>query len=131
MASILGIDYGRKHVGLAIADEILKQALPWKSLEVKSSVDFIQQLKSVLEREDISLIIIGRPVKMSGAKTILTEEVEGVSKELEKILKIPIKFIDERLTSKGQQVTSRNYKIDDHQLAARQLLEDYLVWSSN
>ncbi|MCX6784830.1 MAG: Holliday junction resolvase RuvX [Candidatus Komeilibacteria bacterium] len=127
MSSILGIDYGRRHVGLAIADEAVRQALPWKSLEVKTSADFIQQLKLVIKTESISKIVLGRPVKMTGEETILTAEVEAVAKELEVGLGVPIILVDERLTSKGQQVTSRNFQIDDHQLAARQLLEDYLL----
>lgn len=127
MSSILGIDYGRKHVGLAIADEAVRQALPWKSLEVNSTADFVSQLKQVVVKEPISLIILSRPVKMTGEETILTQEVETVAKQLKEVLGLPIELIDERLTSKGQQVTSRNFKIDDHQLAARQLLEDYLL----
>lgn len=127
MSSIIGIDYGRKHVGLAISDTVVRQALPWKSLEVNTPADFIEQLKQIIKNEPIGQIVLGRPVKMSGEQTILTQEVEKVAKELETILGLPIILVDERLTSKGQQVTSRNFKIDDHQLAARQLLEDYLV----
>ena len=127
MSSILGIDYGRKHVGLAIADETIRQALPWRSLEVKSPADFINQLKRVVADEPINLIILSRPVKMTGEETILTQEVEMVAGQLKEELSLPVELIDERLTSKGQQVTSRNFKIDDHQLAARQLLEDYLL----
>ncbi len=127
MSSILGIDYGRRHVGLAIADEVVRQALPWKSLEVKTPADFIKQLTLVIKSEDIGKIVLGRPIKMTGEQTILTAEVEAVAKELETRLGLSLVLVDERLTSKGQQATSRNFKIDDHQLAARQLLEDYLL----
>lgn len=126
MSSIIGIDYGRRHVGLAIADEVLRQALPWRTLEINSGADFIQQLAEVLKSESVSQLVLGRPVKMSGEKTVLTQEVEELAKELARILALPVELMDERLTSKGVQATSRNFKIDDHQLAARQLLEDYL-----
>ena len=68
---LLGLDYGEKNIGLAVADENSKMALPYKVL-INNGEDFIlKELKKIIIEEKISKIIVGLPNIY--AKNVVTE----------------------------------------------------------
>ena len=85
----LGIDYGEKRIGLALGDSEIKIATPFK---VVGSAD---EAIKIVKEEKIDVIIIGKPVKMSGSNE-LSDEFELFIKLLRKKVDISIKMIDER-----------------------------------
>jgi putative Holliday junction resolvase len=88
---ILGIDYGRKKIGLALATS--KIAEPYVVLRVHKAEEALKKIKDIVGKEKIEKVVIGvSEGKMAGE----TMEFAG---RLEKKLKIPIGFQDETLTS--------------------------------
>ena len=87
----LGIDWGEARIGLAIGDSELKIASPFKV------VGDISEVLKIIKEEDIDIVVLGKPVKMSGENKFL-DSFKEFYKKLDKIIKVELS--DERLTSK-------------------------------
>lgn len=93
---LLGIDYGEKHVGLSTCDTTWLIASPFKIL---SQSELLQQLQSLIQKENIAAVVIGWPVNMNGTIGPQCEKVEKFSEKLANICEIPICAWDERLST--------------------------------
>ena len=98
MAKAIGIDYGKKRVGIAISDslQIITSALT--TIDTPNIFTF---LKDLLEKEEIDCFVVGEPKNLDGTptdSTVITKEF--VAKLSKKYPHISIKRIDERFTSK-------------------------------
>ncbi len=90
----LGIDWGKKRIGLAMGNSDLKMAFPL------TTVFSLDEVLVKIKEEDIEKVILGRPIKMSGDKENLNPDYKIFLKQLKDKLKIPLVEIDERLSSK-------------------------------
>ena len=98
MAKTLGIDYGKKRVGIAISDSLQIIASALTTIDTPNIFTF---LKDLLEKEEIDCFVVGEPKNLDGTptdSTVITKEF--VAKLSKKYPQIPIKRIDERFTSK-------------------------------
>jgi len=119
---ILGVDYGEKRVGLAVSDE--SQTLA-RELEIVSLQEFWQDINQIIRDNQISEIILGWPLNLSGGETKKTKEVEKFKTKLETVGNIPVVIFDERLSSvMAKKLPGGNSKVDS--LAAQILLQNYL-----
>jgi len=119
---ILGIDYGEKRIGLAISDESQTFA---RELNILSPKEFWAEIKSIINQNQISKIILGWPLNMRGEETEKTQEVARFKVQVEREIGLQIETIDERLTSQMAQNISGSKKNLDS-LAAQILLQNYL-----
>ena len=130
---IIAIDYGLKRVGLAITDPLNIFAYPLVTLQ--NDQNFWNEFKKIFNEYDIGAIILGFPLKESGEKTHVTDQIVDFRKELEAKFKIPVNFVDERYSSEiakkrvlesvPSKKKRRNKALLDKNAAAV-LLEDYL-----
>ena len=98
MAKSLGIDYGKKRVGIAITDSLQIISSPLSTIETNQIFVF---LKDLFKKEDIDCIVVGEPINLDGLATDSTEITEEFVAKLYKMYpQILIKRIDERFTSK-------------------------------
>ena len=98
MAKALGIDYGKKRVGIAISDSVQIIATALTTIDTPNIFTF---LKDLLEKEEIDCFVVGEPKNLDGTptdSTVITKEF--VAKLSKKYPHISIKRIDERFTSK-------------------------------
>jgi putative holliday junction resolvase len=117
MTKILGIDYGKAKIGLALGDTLTKMALPYKVLSAKN---LLAELKLVAENEEIEKIVVGWPLSMSGQEMSQSKVVADFIGLLEDELKIEVIKQDERLTTQEAQ---RHGK--DDAVAAMYILQSY------
>lgn len=134
---ILGIDYGRKKIGLALADESLGLAFPYKVIENKGLKFVISCLKEICRKEKVIKIIIGMPYSL-GIESEITDfkkddwfsEVKKFVKLLEEQFKLPVIIEDERLSTKIIQSLQKSFKakIDapEDAVSAAVILQNYL-----
>jgi len=126
---ILSIDYGQKRVGLAISEETGKLALPYETIENKSLSFVVEEIKKIVQEEDVNKIVVGLPKGLAGGESNKTELDKFVNK-LKKEIDIPIDFMDERMTSKAADKfkTDKNFKKSGQRdkVAAAIILQDYL-----
>lgn len=124
--NILGIDYGEKRIGLAVAQSEMKIATPFGVLENKS-VDFvIAEIKKICEAEEVGEIVVGLPISLSGELGPQAKEVLQFVKFLEVNLKISVKTEDERLTSAMVDKLAEEQKVERDAVAAMLILQSYL-----
>jgi putative Holliday junction resolvase len=124
---VLGIDYGEKRIGLAISDESFTLA---RELDILSPKEFWGQLVGFIREHQISTIVLGWPLNMSGERTKKTEEVASFKLRVESKTGLPVEIMDERLTSQMAEHISGSKKNLDS-LAAQILLQNYLDKQKN
>lgn len=103
MGRIIGIDYGRKRVGLAVTDPLKIIAT---GLDTVPAGEILNYLKEYSKRETIEIFVIGYPRQMNYEES---ESVEYINPFIEKLKmefpQIPVVLADERFTSKMAQRT--------------------------
>ena len=123
---LIGLDLGSKRIGVSICDEKQLIATPFKTIEKKTSMQLIEQLKSIINENNIKGIIIGNPLNMDGSFGKSAQSVKDVSAYIEKNLDIPVCLWDERLSTVGAfnlssqldiNVSKREKKIDENAAA--------------
>jgi len=96
---ILGIDYGRARIGLAIADELTALAQPLETLERINRNEDMRRLRELARTHGVKQIVVGLPLRLDGTHGEMAEETSRFAERVRKQLGIPVEMIDERLTS--------------------------------
>ena len=135
---LIGLDLGSKRIGVSICDEKQLIATPFKTINRSTSKELIDELKSIIEENNIKGIIIGNPISMDGSKGRSAQSVEDTSNNIEKNIDIPICLWDERLSTIGAfnlssqldvNVSKREKKIDEN--AAAFILQGAIDYLNN
>ena len=135
---LLGIDPGKKNIGIAICDENKVVATPLKVLQKSKFEVLIEQINQIIKENNIKGIIIGNPINMDGTSGKSSQSVSDFAKNLSKNITIPITMWDERLSSEGSfkitkelgtNVTNRVNKLDKN--AAAFILQGAIDYLSN
>ncbi len=118
----LGVDWGSARIGLAIGDSATKVAIP---LRVASSLDDILQ---VIKDEAIDVVVVGQPLSIKNVESKMSDEFLNFLSLLKNKANIPIKEIDERLSSKqaDKLVGDKKTKAPQDAIAAMIILQTYL-----
>lgn len=116
----LGIDWGEKRIGLAIADEEIKIAIPFRTINHPS------ELINIIKEEEIDIIILGSPIKMNGDQVNNPQWLKFYNYLQD--ISIPISLIDERLSSLGADALpgDKKDKASRDEVAATIILQTYL-----
>lgn len=96
----LGIDYGKKRIGLALSDPEGRIGFPLMQLQVFNFRLTAKEVKKIIRKEKIAKVIIGLPRGLQGQDTEQTREVSTFASKLEKAISIPVEFESEMLTTK-------------------------------
>lgn len=104
---ILALDVGKKRIGLALSDELGLTAQGLKTLERKGRRDDIEVLRRLAVESGVRLLLIGDPMHMSGAPSRQGDYTREFARELEYKTGLPVKFWDERWTSREAERTLR------------------------
>ena len=119
---LIGLDLGSKRIGVSICDEKQLIATPFKTINRTTSKDLINELKIIIEENNIKGTIIGNPLNMDGSSSNSTQSVRDTSNNIEKSVDVPICLWDERLSTVGAfnlssqldvNVSKREKKIDE------------------
>ena len=96
---VLGLDVGSKTIGLAVSDPlgITAQGLPTIRRQNKR-YDF-GELEKVIRQYQPAEIVVGLPLRMSGAEGTQSDKMRLFAEELGKRFRLPVHLWDERLTS--------------------------------
>lgn len=97
--SALGLDVGRKRIGVAGCDGTGLIATGLTTIERQSfqqDVDTIRQI--VLERQ-VQTLVVGLPYTMGGEIGFQAKQVQKFASRLAAALQLPVEYVDERLTS--------------------------------
>ena len=109
---LLGIDPGKKRIGLAISDEDKLVSTPLKTILKKKFFDLIKEIKEIIEENNIKGIIVGNPLNMDGSKGSSSQSSNDFARNLSNNISIPVTMWDERLSSEGAFKLSANIGIN-------------------
>jgi len=130
---ILAIDYGSQRIGLALSDPTGTLARPLPFLPAKADARLVREIAELAQKEEAGLILLGLPRHMNGSLGEAATKVQAFASLLEKATPIPLKLVDERLStvqaSRQLQEAGKNSRkqrrcIDSE--AAAVLLQGYL-----
>ena len=132
MGNALGIDYGRRRMGLSFADE-LGVAMPLNAVPGMEEPRCFEALAEVVRERKPDLFVVGYPLNMDGSVGSRAREVDAFAAELEQRFALPVEKVDERLTTyqaeSDLRQTRRRRRKNRGELdssAAALILRDYL-----
>ena len=98
---LMGIDPGRKRVGIAISDENKIIASPLTTIIKNKYSDFVKEIIKVVEENQIKGIVIGNPINMDGTQSQSSQSAKDLAINLSKDVTENVTLWDERLSSQG------------------------------
>ena len=98
---LLGVDPGKKRVGIAISDENKIVATPYSTIVRNNFSTLLTQINKIIYDNDIRGLVIGNPINMDGSPSHSSQSAKDLSINLSKNISIPITMWDERLSSRG------------------------------
>jgi putative holliday junction resolvase len=98
-ARILGLDVGSKRIGIAVSDPLGITAQGLETLQRKNRRHDLAALERVIGDYQVREIVVGLPLRMSGAEGTQSEKMQGFAEELRRRFGLPVHLWDERLTS--------------------------------
>ncbi len=129
---MLGIDYGAKRVGVAVADEETRFARPLEVIDVTKQ-DAVARVAELVDDLDVSLIVVGKPLSLSGKEGPAVAAQSVFLAELRAAVTVDVREHDERLTTvvADQQMRAAGLKRDAQKqlrdaIAAQVMLQGYL-----
>lgn len=122
---ILGVDYGRKKIGLALAEGPLAE--PLAVVRGENPQELAKKIGQIVEKEAIDKIVIGI------SEGEMAKETRAFGEELRGKLNLPLEFFDETLTSQEATrlsveagVKRQKRKSFEDAFAATLMLQSYL-----
>jgi putative Holliday junction resolvase len=130
---ILALDHGTRRIGVAVSDELKMIATPLEYIPAEPFADFLKRLKEIIQEKEVELLVIGMPRNMDGSYGPAALKVREFMNVLRETITIPLKPLDERLTTVQAQrfliegkVRRRDRKEKVDKTAAALLLQSYL-----
>jgi putative Holliday junction resolvase len=96
---VLGLDVGSRTIGVAISDPLGFTAQGLTTIRRKNKRLDFEQLARVICEYQVSEIVVGYPLRMSGIEGIQSEKMQLFAEDLRKKFALPVHLWDERLTS--------------------------------
>ena len=96
---VLGLDVGSKRIGIAISDPLGITAQGLETLQRQNKRLDFEKLAKLAHDHEVAEIVVGFPLRMSGAEGIQAEKMQIFAEELRKRLQLPVHLWDERLSS--------------------------------
>jgi putative Holliday junction resolvase len=128
---ILGVDFGKVRIGLAISDELRWLAHPLETVTAAS--DAVKRIARMVRDRKIDIVVVGIPIKMSGEIGESAGEALAFVEKLRAALPCEVVTWDERLTTiaaqralheAGKKTRATRQVVD--QVAAQMILQSYL-----
>ena len=98
---LMGIDPGKKRIGIAISDENKIIATPYTTLVKNDYNQFIKEIKKIIKENDIKGIVVGNPINLDGSNSQSSQSAKDLTINLSKDVTENITMWDERLSSQG------------------------------
>ena len=98
---LIGIDPGKKRIGIAICDENKIIATPYTTIIKNNFSDLLVEINKIIIENNIKGVVIGNPINLDGSSSNSSQSAKDLAINLSKNITIPIAMWDERLSSRG------------------------------
>ncbi len=97
--SALGLDIGRKRIGVSGCDGTGLIATGLTTLQRRSFKELVDELQDLVQARQVQVLVVGLPLTMDGQEGFQSRQVRKVAQGLGQALALPVVFVDERLSS--------------------------------
>lgn len=97
--SVLGFDFGTKHIGVAVGQTVTRTANPLTALKADNGIPRWQDIDALIQEWAPQVLLVGIPLNMDGSEQLLTHQARKFANRLADRYKLPVHHIDERLTT--------------------------------
>jgi len=131
--TFLGFDFGTKRIGVAVGQNVTRQARPLLTVTYINKEPDWQTIKTIIATWHPAGLVLGIPYNMDGSEQPVTLLAKKFGDNCAKHFGLPVYAIDERLTTveakaqlfaDGGYKTLKNSEIDAY--AAKLILESWL-----
>lgn len=133
IVSALGLDVGKKRIGVAGCDGTGLIATGLMTIEYRSFQQVLSQLQALVLERQVQTLVVGLPYSMDGSIGMQARHVQKFATGLAKALNLPLEYVDERLTSfqaeqllQAQRLSPREHKGLIDRKAAAIILQQWL-----
>ncbi|MDR0330173.1 MAG: Holliday junction resolvase RuvX [Chitinispirillales bacterium] len=130
---LMGIDYGRRRIGIAVSDAEGLLARGLGVVDRKASPNYIGELTRIIAEEKPSVLVFGLPLGGDDEETAISKEVREFAAIVTERVALPVRFIDESFTSKKaaelmmhRKKKARRDKSLSDRIAACLILQEYI-----
>jgi len=95
----LGLDVGSKRIGVAGCDGLGMMATGITTIWRSSFQNDMEQLAEIIDDRQVEILVIGLPYTMDGNIGSQAKQVQKFARRVATVIKLPIEYVDERLTS--------------------------------
>ena len=95
---VLGLDLGDARIGVAISDDERRLAVPLGTVRTGAPAD-LKAIAVLVDEHGVSAVIVGHPLRLSGAPGVRAHHAERFADALRSILSVPVLLQDERLST--------------------------------
>ena len=96
---LVGVDYGRRRIGIAVTDETGEYIRGLPTLDRLKTPDYITALAALITQLQPQRVVIGLPLDIDGEDTVMSKEIRLFAGTLSAIISVPLSFVDESLSS--------------------------------
>ena len=96
---VMGIDWGRARIGLALSDFTGLIASPFRAIKRKGEDRDIEEIMRIIKEEEVGEIVVGIPLNMEGEQGVSAYAVKAFSTKLEAAFRGPMHLVDERYST--------------------------------
>lgn len=96
---LIGIDYGRRRIGIATTDENGEFIRSLPTIDRKTRPNYLDALVTIVKEERASQIVVGLPLDADGGDTKMSLEIRAFVSQLVQKTPVPVHFVDESFTS--------------------------------
>ncbi|HAC64442.1 MAG TPA: Holliday junction resolvase RuvX [Cyanothece sp. UBA12306] len=97
--SALGLDVGKKRIGVAGCDGTGLIATGLTTIERTSFKADVEQLEQLVMEREAQILVVGLPYNMDGSLGFQAKQVQKFTRRIAQALQLPVEYVDERLTS--------------------------------
>ena len=96
---LIGLDIGSKRIGVSICDDKQSIATPYKTIIKNNIKQVVEDLKIIINENNIMAIVVGNPINMDGSLGKSSQSINDVATNISKLIDLPIFLWDERLST--------------------------------
>lgn len=130
---LMGIDYGDRHIGIAVSDELFLTAQGVTALRNSGDERVVNDIRKLAEEYNVKELVVGLPKNMNGTIGPRGQMAEAFAASLRDALSLPVTLWDERLTTMSAQrtlleadVSRKKRKAVIDKMAAALILQNYM-----
>lgn len=99
--AVLGFDYGRTRIGVAVGQTVTRTASPVTTLPAVNGQPDWDQVTALISEWQPAALVVGLPINMDGTPGETTEAAQRFARQLEGRYRLPVHLVDERLSSRA------------------------------